>query len=83
MENEIPIDLSETGRGNYLARDLLYNAVQLNEHLAKELSNLQEENNSKITARAIELATATAVITSLAELHLSDADTIIQNRVGH
>lgn len=83
METGPEFQFEKVDPSSYIKRDLLYNATQLNEQLAKELSLLQEECHSRITNRIINLAMATATITKLAELNLSDSNTIIQNRMGH
>lgn len=83
METSPQFQFGKVDPSSYIKRDLLYNATQLNEQLAKELSLLQEECHSRITTRVINLAMATATITKLAELNQSDSDTIIQNRMGH
>ncbi|MGX4686328.1 hypothetical protein JNUCC83_05430 [Vagococcus sp. JNUCC 83] len=62
---------------------LIYNAVQLNQHLSEELSSLQNKKVSKITTKVINLSMSTAVISELAFSKLSDTNTIIQNRVSH
>lgn len=80
-KNEINLEIVK--EKDYLEKTMIYNAIQLNEHLAEELSSLQEERKSKITNRVINLAIATAVISDLAFLNLPDADTVIQYRVSH
>ncbi|MGM0238389.1 hypothetical protein [Enterococcus sp. AZ103] len=83
MENSSEFQFEKVDPASFIKRDLLYNAAQLNEQLAKELSLLQEERHSRITTRVINLAMATATITKLAELNQSDSNTVIQNRMGH
>lgn len=83
MESSSEFQFEKVDPSSYIKRDLLYNATQLNEQLAKELSLLQEERHSRITTRVINLAMATATITKLAELNLSDSYAVIQNRVSH
>lgn len=83
VESGSEVQFEKVDPASYFKRDLLNNAIQLNEQLAKELSLLQEECHSRITTRVINLAMATATITKLAELNQSDSDTIIQNRMGH
>lgn len=80
---EAKVDLETVRERDYLAKSMVYNAIQLNEHLSEELSGLQEERKSKITNRVINLAIATAVISDLAFSKLPDADTVIQNRMSH
>lgn len=63
----------------YFRKDLIYNAIQLNDHLAKELSYLQELKKSDITDRLIRLAEATAKISVLALIQISDVDAIVKD----
>ncbi|MDM8212819.1 hypothetical protein QUW13_02880 [Enterococcus hirae] len=65
-----------------LKRNLIYSSLQLNEHLSKELADLQELKNSRITNRIVRLAEATAKITELALVQFSDIDAVIENRVS-
>ncbi|MCI1903878.1 MAG: hypothetical protein LKJ03_07330 [Enterococcaceae bacterium] len=65
-----------------LKRNLIYSSLQLNEHLSKELADLQELKNSRITNRIVRLAEATAKITELALVQFSDVDAVIENTVS-
>ncbi|MGO2265820.1 MAG: hypothetical protein ACTH54_03175 [Vagococcus salmoninarum] len=77
------IDNVEEVEAEQIKMSLIYNAIQLNEHLSEELSNIQNEKHSKITTRVINLASATAVISELAFSKLPDTDTVIQNSMSH
>ncbi|MGM0214924.1 hypothetical protein IGI42_002505 [Enterococcus sp. AZ109] len=83
MENKLEIQLEKIEPSTYFSKDLLNNAILLNEHLARELSGLQECKVSRITSKVIDLASATAILSQLALTSLPDADTVIQNRVSH
>lgn len=68
---------------NYLKESLIYNAIQLNQHLSDELESLQKDKkDSRITSRVVELALATALLSNLAFRDLSDSDTVIKNTMG-
>ena len=83
MEAEIKLEDLSIDSSKQIKDCLIYNAIQLNEHLSTELSDLQNEEKSKITARVIDLAVSTAIISDLAFSKLSDTNTVIQNRVSH
>lgn len=83
MEIDIKLEYMTNLSSKQIQDCLIYNAVQLNEHLSEELSSLQNKKASKITTKVIDLALSTAIISDLAFSKLSDTDTVIQNRVGH
>lgn len=83
METEIKLEDLSIDSTKQIKDCLIYNAIQLNENLSTELSDLQNEEKSKITARVIDLAVSTAIISDLAFSKLSDTNTVIQNRVSH
>lgn len=80
---KIKVDSTKVLEAEQIRMSLIYNAIQLNEHLSEELSSIQKEKQSKITTRVINLASATAVISELAFSKLPDAHTAIQNSVSH
>lgn len=62
-----------------MEKEILYITRQLNDHLAKELSRLQEEKNSRITLRIIKLADITSRFNGLLTTQVSDINAIVQN----
>ncbi|MEO1768310.1 hypothetical protein [Candidatus Enterococcus ferrettii] len=76
---ETILDEKKAGPSQYLKKDLLSNAIQLNEHLSRELDKLQEYENSRVSNRVIRLAEATSKITECALTQISDIDAIIKN----
>lgn len=79
IEGLVELDDRTPECGDYLKENLLYNAIQLNEHLSNELRNLQEQRSSKITNRVVKLAEATVRMTELALYSIPDIDTSIKN----
>ncbi|MBO0456321.1 hypothetical protein JZO77_06160 [Enterococcus hulanensis] len=82
MGDKAEIQEKNLHSASYLSRDILYNAIQLNEHLSNELAQLQENQVSRISNRVIRLAECTAKITDLALSQISDIDAIIKNTMS-
>ncbi|MGJ0738940.1 hypothetical protein [Enterococcus casseliflavus] len=76
------VQFEKVDPASYFKRDLLNNAIQLNEHLGNELARLQENKDSRISNRVIRLAECTAKITELAISQIPDIDTIIKNTMS-
>lgn len=72
----------EKQANDYLINDLIFNVSQLNNHLAHELAQLQENKISNISSQIIELAYSTAIMTNVLAGNVSDIDTVIKNSVS-
>lgn len=67
---------------DYLRDDLIFIATQLDNHLAEELSNCNNQRCSRISDRLLRLAEVTAEMNKLAFIQITDIETVVKNSMG-